>query len=133
MSKFNLVLAHAPFIGHTGYARHAQSFFTALDNYIPVRVRNFTHCNELDHLTQKQKDMIIHQTWTHIPWEVGRPFVTSAKDKLLNIILMETNHFYFYENYKGPKIAFNVFESTRQPEQFFSRLLQYDQLWVPTT
>lgn len=36
------ILAHIPFIGTTGYANHARSFFTALNKYHTVKVRNFT-------------------------------------------------------------------------------------------
>ena len=36
------ILAHTSFIGTTGYANHAQSFFTELDKFSPVKVRNFT-------------------------------------------------------------------------------------------
>jgi len=53
-------------------------------------------------------------------------------DHNVNLILMETNHHYFYHNYKGPKIAYNVWESTRQPEGFFNKLLEFDQIWVPS-
>ena len=89
MLKFDLVLASAPFVGHSGYNSHSQNFFTALDNYIPVSVKNYTHCNELDHLTQKQKDMIIHQTWSTIPWEVGTPFHPKPGTKIINVCLFD--------------------------------------------
>lgn len=131
-SKWDIVLAHAPFLGHTGYANHACNFFTTLNKSIPVRVRNFTHTSNIDYLTQEQKDMVIHQTWINEPWEIGKPFNPSPKDKLINIILMETNHMYFYDKYVGPKIAFSVWESTRQPQHFFNKLKEYDQIWVPT-
>ena len=36
------ILAHTSFIGTTGYANHAQSFFIALDKLNPLKVRNFT-------------------------------------------------------------------------------------------
>src|SRR5690606_24396102 len=38
----------------------------------------------------------------------------------------------FYQNYSGTKIAFNVWESTRYPDDFFKQLLTFDQLWVPS-
>ena len=50
----------------------------------------------------------------------------------VNIILQETNHNYYWDNYTGPKIAYNVWESTVQPEGFFNKLLEYDQIWVPS-
>ena len=130
--KFSLALFHAPFLGHTGYANHAREFATKLNERIPVRIRNFTHTSDIDYLTQKQKDMVIHQTWADKPWEIGTPFKRNPKDKLINIILMETNHMYFYDEYVGPKIAYNVWESDVQPFHFFEKLKEYDQIWVPT-
>jgi autotransporter strand-loop-strand O-heptosyltransferase len=131
-SKFDCILAHAPFLGFSGYANHARYFFTELNKKLPVRIRNFTHTNDISYLTQEQKDMCIYQTWIGPPHEIGTPFNPNPKDKLLNIVLMETNHFYFWENYIGPKIAFSVWESSRQPETFFNKLKEFDQVWVPT-
>ena len=50
----------------------------------------------------------------------------------VNIVLCETNHHIFYDNYIGPKIAFNVWESTLQPQGYFNKLLEFDELWVPS-
>ena len=36
------IQAHTSFIGTTGYANHAQSFFTELDKLTPIKVRNAT-------------------------------------------------------------------------------------------
>ena len=36
----------------------------------------------------------------------------------------------FYQSYTGPKIAYNVWETTRQPEIFFNKLKEFDQVWV---
>jgi glycosyltransferase involved in cell wall biosynthesis len=46
--------------------------------------------------------------------------------------LCETNHHLFYDNYTGPKIAYNVWESTLQPEGYFNKLKEFDELWVPS-
>ena len=50
----------------------------------------------------------------------------------VNIILSETNHHFFYDNYVGPKIGYNVWESTLQPQGFFNKLKEFDELWVPS-
>ena len=50
----------------------------------------------------------------------------------VNIILCETDHHIFYDNYIGPSIAYNVWESTLQPQHFFERLKYFDELWVPS-
>jgi len=50
----------------------------------------------------------------------------------VHIVLNEMNHHYFYEDYDGYKIAFNVWESTRYPDDFFNRLFYFDEVWIPT-
>lgn len=129
---FDLVIGHCSFIPHTGYASHSREFFTRLADYLPVRIRNFAYTPDLSHLSEKQKNMVIHQTWTQPPYQLGLQFNRDFYHKIINIVLMETNHYYFYDKYDGPKVAYNVWESTRQPEQFFFKLLEYDMMWVPT-
>ena len=131
-TTFDAILGHTSFIPHTGYAYHARDFFTRLNKNIPTRIRNFAHTPNLTHLTQEQKDMCIEQTWIGEPYKIGTPYTRDHNKSLLNIVLMESNHYYFFENYDGPKIAYNVWESTRQKEPFFNKLLEFDQLWVPT-
>jgi len=130
--NFDKVIAHTSFLGHTGYNNHSREFFTALNNLIPTRIRNFTHTPSINYLTQIQKDMIIKQTWKQAPFSVGTPYSPNDSENIINIILNESHHYYFYDKYKGPKIAYNVWESTRQIDEFFNQLLTYDQLWVPT-
>ena len=50
----------------------------------------------------------------------------------VNIVLCETNHHLFYDEYDGPKIAFNVWETDLYPNDFFNRLFYFDEVWVPT-
>jgi len=131
--NFDTIIGHTSFLGHTGYANHSCNFFTTLNKNIHVRIRNFTHTSDISYLTQQQKDMCIHQTWVGEPHEIGMPFQYEKNKKYINIVLLETNHYYFYDNYVGPKIAYNVWESDIQPEQFFNKLKEFDQVWVPTT
>ena len=35
-------------------------------------------------------------------------------------------------NYEGPKIAYNVWESTLQPQGYFNKLKEFDEIWVPS-
>ena len=129
---FNKIVAHTSFLGHTGYANHSREFFTRLNKHIQTKVRNFAHYSDLSYLTKEQKNMIIHQQWAEAPWEVGKPHIEKKSDNILNIILNETNHYFFYDDYIHPTIAYNVWESTEQPNFFFEKLLEFDQLWVPT-
>jgi autotransporter strand-loop-strand O-heptosyltransferase len=129
--KPDLIIAHCSFIGHTGYANHTREFFTHLNKYIPVRVRNYTHVDDVSYLTQEQKDMVINHD-NDLPWDIGKPLDMSKYKNPLNIVLNITNHPYFYDRYTGPVIFYNVWESTRQPDHFFNKMLEADQFWCPS-
>jgi autotransporter strand-loop-strand O-heptosyltransferase len=129
---FDLVLGHTSFLGHTGYANHAREFYSSLSEQIPVRVRNFCHVRDVDYLEQSQKDMLVKQFWSEPPYEIGTEFDRDKYESIVNVLLLETNHFWYYQDYQGPKVAYNVWESTRQPQQFFDKLVQFDQMWVPS-
>jgi len=116
------IIGHCSFLGTTGYANHSRNFFTALSKVsdLPISIRSFS---------------------TGYPYKhplLGIPFPKNP----INIVLETTNHYYYWDQPKDNpyhfdygnniKIAYNVWESTRQPEQFFSRLLEFDQLWVPS-
>ena len=130
------IKAHTSFLGHTGYNSHARNFFTYLNKLIPTKIRNFTACSDQEnYLTDEHKEMLVEQTLTNYGKMKVYPFYSKFDDSDYNkidIVLNETNHHYFYDKYDSPKIAYNVWESTRQPQTFFDRLLTYDQLWVPT-
>jgi len=126
------IIGHTAFINFSGYANHARNFFTELNKLIPTRIRNFSHTPDISHLTAEQRDMIIEQSWKVPPWKIGTPWMRIPGKKYLNIILMESHHYYYYDSYDDPTIAYNVWESTRQLPQFFNRLLDFNQLWVPS-
>lgn len=141
------ILAHAPFIGTTGYANHARSFFCALNKYHTVKVRNLTIGNSWkgmnnrphdgeSYFTEEIGDMLILQTLHRADGNgrVDEPMYDYKGDFVpdVHIVLMETNNHYFYEDYDGYKIAYNVWESTRYPDEFFNRLFYFDEVWVPT-
>jgi FkbM family methyltransferase len=141
------ILAHAPFIGTTGYANHARSFFCALNKHHTVKVRNLTIGNSWkgmnnrphdgeSYFTDEIEDMLILQTLHRADGNgrVDEPMYDYKGDFVpdVHIVLMETNNHYFYEDYDGYKIAYNVWESTRYPDEFFKRLFYFDEVWVPT-
>ena len=129
--KPDLIVAHCSFIGHTGYANHTREFFTHLNKYIPVRVNNYTHVDDVSYLTQEQKDMVINQN-NDLPWDIGKPLDITQYKNPLNIVLNTTDHTCFYEKFEGPTVFYNVWESTRQPDQFFNKMLEADQFWCPS-
>ena len=140
------IQAHTSFIGTTGYANHAQSFFTELDKFSPVKVRNFTvgktwegpssnpHDRE-PYITPQMKKMLHLQTlWNSDGSRSDYP-IYSHKDNYqsdIDIVLEEHNHHYFYDSYNGYKIAYNVWESTKYSDGYFNKLLEFNELWVPT-
>ena len=140
------IQAHTSFIGTTGYANHAQSFFIELDKLTPVKVRNFTvgkswsgisntpH-NKEPYITPQMKKMLHLQTlWDGHHERYDSPIYYYKNDYTsdIDIILEEHDHHYFYDAYDGYRIGYNVWESTRYSEQFFQQLLTLDELWVPT-
>ena len=139
------IFAHTCFIGTTGYANHARSFFTALNKYHTVKVRNFTIGNGWEgmnptphdkepYITDEMKDMLVLQTLFNSSGREDQPMYGYKNDFKadVHIVLVEMNHYYFYEKYEGYKIAYCVWESTLFPDNFFNQLLTFDEMWVPT-
>jgi len=140
------ILAHLPFIGTTGYANHARSFFCALNKYHTVKVRNLTIGNSWNgwnntphdgesYITDEMKDMLIQQTLFNADKSRTDFPIYDYKNDFkpdVNIVLCETNNHYFFDDYDGYKIAYNVWESTRYPDNFFKRLFYFDEVWVPS-
>ena len=126
------VIGHTSFIGHNGYNNHSRNFFTRLNKIIPARIRNFTYVNDISDMSQEVMDMIIEQDWQTPPFKIGKPFNPDPNSTLVDIVLNESNHYYFYDQYESPMISYNVWESTRQMSQYFNRLLDYDQFWCPS-
>ena len=140
------VQAHTSFIGTTGYANHAQSFFTELDKLTPIKVRNATvgkswnwpnntpHDKE-PYITPQMKKMLHLQTLFEADKSRSDYPIYHHKENFqsdIDIILEEHDHYYFYDSYNGYKIGYNVWESTEYSKQFFNQLLTLDELWVPT-
>ncbi len=141
------IFGHGSYIGNTGYNNHTREFFRHLSNHSKIKFRNFTigdtwngmsdepHNNE-PYFNETDRNILYEQ----VLWDKDRNrrnhkmYIDSSKefDQDVNIVLCETNHYLFYDNYFGPKIAYNVWESTLQPEQYFEKLKEFDQLWVPS-
>lgn len=139
------VRAHTCYLGKTGYAAHARSFFRELSKHVDLRVRNYTwdndptYLNEIDYRIidtitlrdgEKDLDYNITKSFPNYPW-VNTEISNFNQD--IDIVLMDMNHYYFYEKYSAKvKIAYTVWESTELPEDFFNQLLKFDYLWVVT-
>ena len=131
------IKAHCPFLGYTGYNAHTRGFFTALSDLVELRVDNFTWCDDRhNYLTEQQKRIISEITLTNSEGEAQYP--PDWKKEIedfeydIDIVLHEHNHSHFWRDYTKPKIAYTVWETDLYDANFFKRLLQYDELWVPS-
>ena len=143
------VYAHASYIGNTGYNNHTRDFFRELQKHVDLKVRNFTigsgwewpseepH-NKEPYINDVDKKLLVEQTlWTNkdkgerAEFPIYKNYPNDFEPNV-NLVLEETGHHFFYDQYKGPKIAYNVWESTLQPEGFFNKLKEYDEIWVPS-
>jgi len=140
------VFFHGSYVGTTGYNNHTRDFLRQLSKYIQVKVRNFTVGNSWDgyndrchdgekYLDDLDRSLLYQQSlWDHGELKNFEIYKDDKKNFIhdFNIVLNETNHHFFYQNYSGPKIAYNVWESTLQPDNYFNKLLEFDELWVPS-
>ena len=138
---------HGSYIGNTGYNQHTRDFFRELSKQLQLKVRNFTvgktweghnetpHNKEL-YINDVDKNILYEQVlWNSEGRRDNYKIYSNLSKEFtpdLNIVLCETDHHLFYDSYKGPKIAYNVWETTRQPEDFFNKLKEFDELWVPS-
>ena len=140
------ILVHTSFIGDTGYNNHARSFFTALNKYHNVKVRNYTvgktwkqfheTCHDTEsYMTDEMREMLILQTLYNNDGGVSDyplyGYDGSFKPEI-HIVLNDVNHRYFNENYEGYTIGYNVWETTEYPKDFFQKILKFDEFWVPS-
>lgn len=142
------IFVHAAYVGNTGYNSHCQNFFRSLSQYHDLKIRNFTigknwqgfdgsnkfpHGKDADEL---DKNLIGLQTLWNSKNELEdfeiHNFNKQNFKHDINIVLAEVNHYYFYQEYSGPKIAYTAWESTSYPNSFFNQLKTFDQIWVPT-
>ena len=135
------VRAHTCYLGHTGFASHARNFFRELSKHVDLKVRNYTwdsnpELDDIDYLildkitltnsNSIETDYPITHVFPNLPWNINHDFQPDV-----DIVLMEMNHKYFYQDYTGSvKIAYTVWESTELEQNFFNQLLNFDYLWV---
>jgi len=139
------ILAHTSHVGKTGYNAHSQGFFRKLSEKTNLKIRNFTigknwkgypcedgnpHGSDVNDLDKK----LLHQQTLWTPEKERKDFPLYNYDSSfvpdVNIILNTVDHYYFYDSYKGYKIAYNVWENSLYPNNFFEKLKEFDQVWV---
>jgi autotransporter strand-loop-strand O-heptosyltransferase len=141
------IYVHGSYIGNTGYNQHTRDFFRELSKHLQLKIRNFTvgktwdGYNETPHdkesyINEIDKNILYEQIlWNSENKRDNYKIYSSPSKEFtpdLNIVLCETNHHLFYDGYNGPKIAYNVWETTHQPKDFFNKLKEFDELWVPS-
>ena len=141
------IFSHGSYIGTTGYNQHTRDFFRHLSKHMDIKVRNFTIGSSWSGLSEEPhnsepyiNDIDKKLLYEQILWNSDNTrsnfkiYPDSSKEFTpdVNIVLCETNHHLFYDNYNGLKIAYNVWESTLQPEDYFNKLKEFDELWVPS-
>lgn len=142
------ILAHTPYIGTTGYNSHSQNFFRRLSKFHNVKIRNSTigknwkgfsgsdqypHGKDVDEL---DKSLLGLQTLWNNDGKLEDYQIHNFDNKSfkpdVNIVLADVGNHYFYDNYKGRKIAYTVWENTKYPDDFFNKLQEFDEVWVPS-
>lgn len=134
------IIGHTSYLGYTGYNSYSRGFFRGMYHKCPsLKIRNFTTCDKKEqYLNEIDRTILTTQTLIDssgnlddFPYENKNRNIKND-DTAINIVLNETNHHYFYQNYFGKKIAYNMWESTKQPSHFFDILKTFDQVWTPT-
>ena len=145
MSEIN-VLANCSYIGVTGINAHFRHFFRELSKHCNLKVRNFTVSNgwkglndrphEFEpYLNDVDRNILYKQTLWNFGKRVDYPVYTFSQftgSFDVNIVADVVNHYYFYDEYVGDKIAYTVWESDRLPIEFFERLKTFDEIWTPS-
>ena len=141
------IFGHGSYIGDTGYNHHTRDFFRHLSNHTQIKFRNFTVGKSWEGISKEphSKEPYFNETdrkilYEQILWNNDKSrdnhkiYPDPSKEFVpdVNIVLCETNHHLFYDEYNGPKIAYNVWESTLQPQQYFNKLQEFDEMWVPS-
>lgn len=134
-------------IGNTGYNNHAKSFFKELSKRVPLEIRNFTvgsswkdysdepH-NDEPYVDDTFKTLLSTQSlWNDKKELQDFPIYTkyqNPKKPSIDLVLEVVNHHYFYQDYSNYKIGYSVWEATKIPDEFFNRLLTFNEVWVPS-
>ena len=141
------IYGHATYVGNTGYNGHAKGFFRSLSKYCGLKLRNYTvgpdwkglsagyDCHGRDVIEQDKQFLSSQTLWNEQGKLQDYPIYEKNIHNFkydINLILAESNHYYFYDPYIGPKIAYTVWETTEYYKPFFNKLKEYDQVWVPT-
>ena len=144
------VQVYCSFIGNTGWNNHVRDFLSSLDySIVNVKVTNFTVDDKfkgltgkkpfehLDYLTDRHRSILHEQLLWDDKTLKTFPIYSYQKDFKpdVNLVFAEVDHHLYYQDFYDkniPKIAYTVWESTQLPENFMKKLMEFDELWVPS-
>ena len=145
------VQVYCSFIGNTGWNNHVRDFLSNLDHSIlNVKVTNFTvdddfksldTNNPFDHLeyiTDTHRNILHEQLLWNDNGTLERfPIYSYEKDFIpdVNLVFAEVDHHLYYQDFYDntiPKIAYTVWETTKLQDNFYNKLLEFNELWVPS-
>ena len=142
--KINLRVSTS-FIGKGGYNNHARDLFTRLSERMKISIRNFTvgdkyigrYANNqhdvYDYVDDKIRKLLDQQTLIGdggrmYDYDIYTDYENDVKPDM-ELILNESNHHYFHQDYNLPSIAYIVWESTEYGN-FRHVLNKFDNVWV---
>lgn len=131
------IKCHGSYLGSTGFNNHTRGFFRGLSKYAKVYVRNFTVDKDQDkYLSDQDRKILSEQTlWSShksittrmdYPFSWNKSYLDNDVGEKINLITAENNHYYFYDTYYGPKIAFTMWESDTYNKNFLNIIKNYD-------
>ena len=138
------ILGHCCYYGNSGYAIHSKNFFRELSKLSELKIRNFSVDNKWKGINcenpysssadELDKKILALQSLATENGNKDFEVFSGVKgfDQDADIVLVDCYHEFFYSDYKKLKIFYNVWEKTHYPVDFFVKLLEADQLWVPT-
>jgi len=138
------IFGHCCYFGNSGYAIHSKNFFRELSKLSELKIRNFSVDSEWKGLYNENpygasadeldKNILSLQSLATEKGNQDFEVFSGTKDfeNDVDIVLVDCYHEFFYTEYKKLKVFYNVWEKTRYPVDFFVKLMEADQLWVPT-
>jgi len=141
------ILVHGTILGYGGIANHTRDFTKNLSKYHNIKFRNFNLVDLKDwkgytgpdilknaeHLESIHHQMLYQQTLMDGDF---KDFPLSGYDDSFvpdfHLIMAEVNHYYYYEDYDKPVIAYFFWETTNVLPEFKKVLHRVDYIWVPS-
>lgn len=142
------ILIHGSIIGPGGIAHHIREFSKHLSKYHNIKIRNFNVDDKLwngytgPNVHDKVNELEpIHHKMLHLQslWDNDelKDFHLSGYDEFfvpdLHLIMAEAHHYYYFNDYNEPVIAYFPWETTELMPKFLEKLKTFEYIWTPST